>query len=144
MVSIYVFECENGKYYVCKGDSDKKFRIKVGGEWINKYKPLKMIYCIPYDRIKNVTYYTKKYMKLYGINNVRGGEFYTLILTPQQIITLGAELFKTKHICSHCASTRHTRNICDIILYNDTDEDNTYEDNTYEDVYERCNTLVRC
>ena len=50
--------------------------------WIQKYKPIRILYviydCDKYDEDK----YTRKYMDDYGLDNVRGGSFSTEHLDP--------------------------------------------------------------
>ena len=89
MVYIYILELEQGKYYVGK-TNDPEIRINKhfdseGSAWTKKYKPIKEIQrisnCDDYDEDK----YTLKYMNMYGIENVRGGSFVTLVLDKSTI-----------------------------------------------------------
>ena len=84
MVSIYILELMNNKYYV-----GSTARIEVSMDdvnyhipWIQKYKPIRILHviydCDKYDEDK----YTRKYMDDYGLDNVRGGSFSTEHLDP--------------------------------------------------------------
>ena len=84
MVSIYILELMNNKYYV-----GSTARIEVSMDdvnyhtpWTQKYKPIRILYviydCDKYDEDK----YTRKYMDDYGLDNVRGGSFSTEHLDP--------------------------------------------------------------
>ena len=44
----------------------------------------------------------KLYMKKFGISNVRGGTYSTLILTADQIKFLDTEITHSKNLCFHC------------------------------------------
>ena len=79
MVYIYVLEQQCGKYYIGKTDNPK-FRLdthfKTGGcAWTKKYKPVQIIGLFPDCDVFDEDKYTIKYMKKYGIENVRGGSF---------------------------------------------------------------------
>jgi len=84
MVSIYVLELTNNKYYV---GSTAKITVDMNVvnyhiPWTQKYKPIRIlniIYdCDKYDEDK----YTRKYMDDYGLDNVRGGSFSSEYLDP--------------------------------------------------------------
>jgi len=84
MVSIYVLELTNNKYYVgstAKITVDKNV-VNYHIPWTQKYKPIRIlniIYdCDKYDEDK----YTRKYMDDYGLDNVRGGSFSSEYLDP--------------------------------------------------------------
>jgi hypothetical protein len=92
MVTIYVIECEYGKYYVGKS-KDVDVRLlnhftNNGSEWTKLYKPVKVLgqydNCDDFDEDK----YTIQMMEKYGINNVRGGSFVRIKLdeSDQKVI----------------------------------------------------------
>ena len=76
MVCIYILQLKNNKYYIDK-TINPDFRLEQhfssnGSKWTQKYNPIKLIELIQNcDEDK----YTIKYMKKYGINNVRGESF---------------------------------------------------------------------
>ena len=66
MSDIYIYECEQDKYYVGKS--------KDRCEWTKLYKPIRLVEtCIGDDF--DADKYTLKYMAKYGVDNVRGGSF---------------------------------------------------------------------
>ena len=109
MVSIYILELMNNKYYV-----GSTARIEVSMDdvnyhtpWTQKYKPIRILYviydCDKYDEDK----YTRKYMDDYGLDNVRGGSFSSEYLDP----VIRAMLYPTCCIYNNmdtCASKAQT------------------------------------
>ena len=89
MLYIYVLQLQNDKYYVGKTMNphyrfDNHFTHN-GTEWTKLNRPLKILELIPncddYDEEK----YTYKYMDKYGIDNVRGGSYSSVILDAETI-----------------------------------------------------------
>ena len=88
MYHVYILKLKQGKYFIGHTEEidnliEKIKKIKI--EWLKKYSFIKIlkIYnnCDKFD----VDKHTKKYMELYGINNVRGGTYYQLKLSKQVI-----------------------------------------------------------
>jgi hypothetical protein len=90
MTYVYVLELNNNKYYVGKtvnpnlhfnNDNQTLYsnfydEIKSCAQtWINNYKPIKLLELIHFSSEYDENRYTFKYMKKYGIDNVRGGCF---------------------------------------------------------------------
>lgn len=106
MVHIYFLKLTDDKYYIGKTNNinfrlDDHFDNK-GSTWTKKYPPLKVLKIIPdcddFDEDK----YTIKYMKKYGIDNVRGGSFVTITLDPQNIKTLERMINGSTDKCFKC------------------------------------------
>jgi len=78
MVSIYLLELTNNKYYV---GTTTKIVFKMDdidyniSRWVQKYRPISILKVIPDCDIYDEDKYTRKYMDLYGVHNVRGGSF---------------------------------------------------------------------
>jgi len=111
MTFIYVLALQSKKYYVGKTDNPK-FRIqshfKSGGcAWTKKYKPMQIIGLFPgcddFDEDK----YTLKYMKKYGIQNVRGGSFCTISLNNQTKKCLEQMICGANDKCHLCGKKGH-------------------------------------
>ena len=93
----YLCKLKNSKYYIGK-TTNPKFRIENhfdnnGTEWTKMHKPLKVLEIIPncdnYDEDK----YTLKYMDKYGIDNVRGGSYTSIILNNSGFVYLVRFIF---------------------------------------------------
>lgn len=86
MLKVYVLKLENGKYFIgyCKNLKNIREQLEEKEiKWIKKNPVLKILKvynnCDKFD----VDKYTKKYMELYGIDNVRGGSYYKLKLSDE-------------------------------------------------------------
>ena len=117
MTLIYVLGLKNNKYYIGRTDKKVEDRFKehisgFGSEWTNIYEPLEIVETLPnaddYDEDK----YTKKYMDLYGINNVRGGSYTSIELPDYQIKALQMELCTSKNKCFNCLGIGHFADQC--------------------------------
>ena len=90
MVYVYVLQLSDEKWYVGKTNRSLKARFTEhlegkGSEWTKKYKPIRIEESCknPGDNMENL--WTKMYMHLYGIENVRGGVYTSLTLLPLQL-----------------------------------------------------------
>jgi len=115
MVFIYTLQLKQGKYYVGK-TSNPNFRIKShfnseGSEWTKIYKPEKLLELIEgddYDEDK----YTKIYMDKYGIDNVRGGSYTSIILDATTKKHLEKNSNSTNDRCFKCGKEGHFAFTC--------------------------------
>ena len=95
MYKVYVLKLENGKYFIgyCKTLKNIKEQLEINGlSWIkdNPYIKILKVYnnCDKFD----VDKYTKKYMEVYGIDNVRGGSYYNSELSAEVQFQINEEL----------------------------------------------------
>lgn len=116
MVTIYVLKCEHNKYYIGKTQSLQHRLLEhfthQGSTWTQLHKPIEIIQtiqnCDDFDEDK----YVKMYMSLYGIDNVRGGSYCQVSLTPEQIKLLSVEISSCQNRCHHCGKSGHFINNC--------------------------------
>ena len=111
MVFIYVLKQQNNKYYVGK-TSSPKFRLdthfKTGGcAWTKKYKPTQIIGLFPDCDTFDEDKYTIKYMKKYGIENVRGGSFCQVSLDRETKKCVERMICSANDGCHFCGEQGH-------------------------------------
>jgi hypothetical protein len=118
MIVIYVLLLEDNKYYVGKTNNldfrlEKHFNNSASA-WTTKYKPIKIIEtiknCDDFDEDK----YTLKYMSQYGIHNVRGGTYCTLVLDIYTINLLKKQIASATNKCYKCDSDEHFIKECNV------------------------------
>jgi len=111
MVFVYALKCQGDKWYIGK-TTNPKFRLEQhfesrGSCWTRKHKPIKTHELIPdcdnFDEDK----LTKKYMGKYGIDNVRGGSYSTIVLDDEQHHLLSKEIDSANDNCFSCGETGH-------------------------------------
>jgi len=85
MTTIYTLKLEHNKYYIGRSKIPKQRIIKhfqeEGCEWTKQYKPISILSHITGDEFDEEKY-TLIAMDKYGIDNVRGGSYCKIILTP--------------------------------------------------------------
>ncbi len=120
MVNIYILQLDNKsggyKYYVGK-TNNPSFRLEQhfnnhGSIWTKKYKPIKVIELIPNCDDFDEDKYTIKYMKEYGIDNVRGGSFCQIKLDETNIETITRMINGSTNKCYICGQADHFVNKC--------------------------------
>jgi hypothetical protein len=113
---VYVLKLENDKYYVGRSNNvDNRICQHFANNGplftkINKPISIEKIYdnCDDYDEDK----YTKMYMNIYGIDNVRGGS-YIFLQFPQEVRKMLEKEFKTaNNQCFRCGRNSHYINNC--------------------------------
>jgi predicted GIY-YIG superfamily endonuclease len=109
--SVYVLLCQHDKYYIGRSNVPElrilqHFRDH-GSGWTRLHPPAKIlkIYknCTRFDEDK----YTKEYMSIYGIENVRGGSYCQLDLSDELYHTLLRELRNASDLCTRCGRGGH-------------------------------------
>jgi len=78
-ISLYLVQLEHGKYYVGESKDPVKsleeLREGLGPFWTQIHKPLRLIEVIGFQPEGSVDAYTKRMMRTYGLENVRGGRW---------------------------------------------------------------------
>lgn len=121
---IYVLELEQNKYYI--GKSSKPLtrtgdhvastifddKLCKGSGWTKMYKPNKILdISSSYDEFDE-DLFTLRYMKKYGMDNVRGGSFCELNLNKENINTLIKMMAGAEDRCYYCGELDHYINDC--------------------------------
>ena len=116
MFYIYILLLESNKYYIGKTKKpkfriDKHFKSNTTA-WTNKYKPVKLIEIIPLEDSFDEDKYTLKYMKKYGIKNVRGGSFSQVKMSKEVKLIINKMLLGSMDKCYLCGNTGHKISNC--------------------------------
>lgn len=121
MEYIYVLKLENGKIYVGKSKNVKKrfeqHKSGYGAVWTKMYKPIKIIDLFPVRNEFDEFNTTLKYMKLYGVDNVRGSVMCGVKLYYRSFIT--KLILGTEDRCYKCGKLGHYAKYCPKIKFNE-------------------------
>lgn len=117
MKKLYVLKCANDKYYVGTTIREIKERVEehfsnCGSEWTRKYKPISVVETINICDGSEEDIWTKKYMRKYGITNVRGGSYSKIILDDYKIKALEDEFCTADDLCFKCGKSGHFSSEC--------------------------------
>lgn len=112
MLTVYVLELENNKYYVGKTDKTAGERYNEhlngnGSQWTKKYKPIRIIQAIQDANAFDEDKMTKEYMNMYGIDNVRGGTYAREFLSPHERLFIQREIWMANNCCTRCGRNNH-------------------------------------
>ena len=93
---LYVLLLEDNKYFVYYTLTNIHevvlFECQLLNFFVRKYNPINIVEQNSYVEIEDIDKYVKKYMNLFGIDNVRGGSYSNEILEDYKIQTLQSEL----------------------------------------------------
>ncbi len=111
MTTIYILFLEDNKYYVGRTQNFEQRKIQhINGtatSWTKKYKYISTVRIIENSNIFDEDRYTKEYMSIYGIDNVRGGSYITIILDNNQKKLLQTEFWNASNVCTRCGRDSH-------------------------------------
>lgn len=114
--NIYVLELEDNKYYVGKTDDvDKRFYFHFfgnGSEWTKIYKPIKIFKTFPQTSEFDEYNETLRWMRLKGIENVRGSLYCQIDLTKEDEQNIKRNLRAISDQCYYCGSKGHYTKEC--------------------------------
>ena len=117
MTTIYVIKCERGMYYVGRTDRPLSSRIEehfcnYGSEWTKVHKPLSVMEVHNNAHVMDEDKITKMYMSTYGIDNVRGGSYGSIVLPEYKVKALMDEMCTAQNACFKCKAVGHYANMC--------------------------------
>jgi len=111
MIYLYVLQLEHNKFYVGRtANLDKRINDHVlgyGSEWTKRFRVLNLIEYHILNDVFDEDKYVKKYMNMYGIDNVRGGTYSTTVLSIDQKKYICAELKTANNQCYKCGGIDH-------------------------------------
>ena len=111
MTNIYILQLINNKYYIGKTNNPQKRLLnhfqRQGSAWTKKYKPIRIEKVINNADDFDEDKWTIKYMKLYGIENVRGGSFCSIQLSESNKQTLQQMITGSGDCCYKCGQRGH-------------------------------------
>ena len=107
MTTIYILKLQQNKFYIGKSQDYEKRIIQHilghGCEWTKKYPPLTSE---PEELITDEGFFelatTLKYMKQYGVNNVRGADYSSLQLSDSQQKEIEKHIWSEDGKCFNC------------------------------------------
>jgi hypothetical protein len=109
---VYVLKLQDGKYYAGKSsEPDRRFlehKYGTASEWTKQYKPIMpAIQEIPITSEHDETNITIDLMKKYGIDNVRGGPWTSVVLTKDEKSFIQKQIHSESDECYGCGQTDH-------------------------------------
>jgi len=129
--NVYVLRLKKKKWYIGSSNNvPERFKQHMSGEgceWTRTYSPKRLHEEFPNCTLFDEDKYTKIYMAKYGIENVRGGAYCSVILAPETITHLEKELLASSGKCYHCKKAGHLINKCPskTVLYSDQQKQHT-------------------
>ena len=100
MESVYVLKLEKSKWYIGKTDDIIKCYQqhveRLVCEWTSLYSPISLVELRPLTSDDDVNNLIKHYMKMYGIEHVRG-DLYANVLDESTLTALNVEILEAEH-----------------------------------------------
>lgn len=115
-MTLYVLSLREGKYYVgVTSNLPARLRDHFNGEgavWTTKYLPVAVVYLGPVTGPMSEDALTESYMLEYGIENVRGGSYSSIELTPAEREVLRKKFCTATGTCFRCDKLGHFARDC--------------------------------
>jgi hypothetical protein len=135
MITTYIIECEGNRYYVGRTHHEEDRILQHfennGSEWTKKYKPIRVVSKFISNDNFDEEKYTLKYMEKYGIDNVRGGSYCTLVLSAAEKAKAQQTIRSITDKCYKCGEKGHFAKQCKKMSCEEEEESG--EDENYED-----------
>lgn len=115
-LTIYALKCKDNKYYIGKTTKDILERMAehlggIGAEFTKIYYPTEIFEFFEGDDFDEDKL-TLKYMLKYGIDNVRGGSYSQVKMSPRQTADIIRKLRGATNACFNCGSLQHFERDC--------------------------------
>ncbi len=111
MSFVYGLTLAEGKYYVGRADNiNRRINQHINGEgsaWTSLYKFKEVLFIKESTSCFDEEKYTKELMMQYGIDNVRGAGYSTIILDHQTRSKLEHDIRSAKDLCIRCGFEGH-------------------------------------
>lgn len=109
---IYVLKLEGGKFYVGKtNDLDRRWLEHngntFGSVWTKIYNPKEIVENVQDTGFSELAT-TLRYMKKYGVNNVRGADYCSVNLTKEQLKEISNHFCADEGNCYSCEGNHYT------------------------------------
>lgn len=90
MSILFIIKCQEDKYYLGLANNFVSIFFQhlenLGNiEWMNIYKPIELVYIEHFFTYEMLNFCVIRYMRYYGIHNVRGGDYCNVILDLKQL-----------------------------------------------------------
>lgn len=116
MSKIYLLELAQGKYYVGSSNQVDKRLLQHfsnnGSSWTKLYPPVQVLAIYENLNAFDEDHYTLQAMRIYGIDNVRGGTFSSVVLPASEETTVRKMLMSANNECFRCGSVEHFADKC--------------------------------
>lgn len=121
-LSVYVLKLEKGKYYIGKTSKDVEVRfrehldpqMRTSSSWTQMYRPERILAIYPHSEDSDENKVTKEWMRLKGIENVRGGLYTQLELSEEVVNQIELEFKGDYDECFVCGGTDHFAGSCNV------------------------------
>lgn len=105
--NLYVLQLCEGKYYIGESSNIPE-RVKDhfagrGAAWTSKYPPVRLLRTL----YGNEDTITLEYMRIHGIENVRGGSYCTVQLPQHTVDLITRQIRTAESACYHCGERGH-------------------------------------
>ena len=113
---VYILKLENNKYYIGRTNNFEKRKLQhINGNasyWTKKHRFVSVEKIMLFSSIYDEDRYTKEYMYIHGIDNVRGGAYSSIILDEEKKKFIEKELRNANDLCIQCGSDKHFVKYC--------------------------------